>query len=374
MSWSRERPAWPSARRQDRMRTTTSFTALDHIPEPLRIFIGRRFAELAGCVILMGLVALGLALATWSIQDPSLNHATSAPVHNLLRAPGAIVSDFVMQMFGLASLAMMMPLAFWGWRLVTERRLPRIRMRLALLFVGSLCAAGVAALLPVSAHWPLPTGLGGVLGDIVMAIPRRLLGGYKPVLLVATGVIAITAVLLLSASVGLRERTSLEDEEDLAMAPRSPRRSREESDETDADGEPGLVLLTLGALFHAGLSLRGAFARRLRQWQPRRSMPDDGLSLAGRDRDFDVPFDLAFANEPPSAGLEQPRFDAHAYAPPALRAKRDQEQAADGSVRREPDRRDLDQDQVARVIPAAPAPVQSQRALREVQRQDRPDT
>ena len=30
-----------------------------------------------------------LALATWSVQDPSLSHATSAPVRNLLGAPGA---------------------------------------------------------------------------------------------------------------------------------------------------------------------------------------------------------------------------------------------------------------------------------------------
>ena len=355
------------ARRQDRMRTTTSFTVLDHIPEPLRLFVGRRVAELVGCAMMAGLVALGLSLATWSVQDPSLNHATAAPVHNLLRAPGAIVSDFVMQLFGLASLAMMMPFAFWGWRLVTERRLPRLGMRLLLLLLGSLAASGVAALLPVSAHWPLPTGLGGVLGDIVMAIPRRLLGSYKPALLATAALMALAAVLLLSASVGLRENVRLEDEPDEAVVTR--RRTREQVDEADADGEPGVILLLLGALFHAFLSLRGAFARRLMRWQPKAPTSDDPRPLAGRDRDFDVPFDLTYAPESSTMGLEQPRFDAHAYAPPALRAKREFEQAS-----QPPERREVGQDQGVRVIPPAPAPAQSQRALREVQRQDRADT
>ena len=42
-----------------------------------------------------------LALATWSVQDPSLSHATDAPVRNLLGHPGAIVADLLMQLLGL---------------------------------------------------------------------------------------------------------------------------------------------------------------------------------------------------------------------------------------------------------------------------------
>ncbi len=356
------------------MRTTTSFTAFDHIPEPLRIFLARRLAECAGIALLVGLGALGVALATWSVQDPSLNHATSARVHNLLGAPGAIIADLIMQMFGLASLTIMLPLAFWGWRLVTARSLPRVAMRLLLLLSGSLCAAGVASLLPVSAHWPLPTGLGGVVGDVAMAIPRKTLSGFKPLLIAAALVMAVAAVLLLSASVGLRERARLEDDESVGARARVPAGARDERDETDADGEPGLVLLTLGALIHAGLSLRGAIARRLRRWQPReraKEAPDlawsgGATTFQARDfrardfgpRDFEMPFDLTAAADPLGPALEESRFDAHAYAPPKLRAA-----AQRGSEHPE------NAAPVARVIPPAPAPAQSQRALREVQRQ-----
>ncbi len=349
------------------MRTTTSFTALDHIPESIRVFLARRLAEGAGIALLAGLVATSVALMTWSVQDPSFNHATSTQVHNLLGAPGAIASDLIMQMFGLASLTILLPLAFWGWRLVTKHQLPRVPLRLLLLLLGSLCAAGVAALLPVSAHWPLPTGLGGVVGDVVMALPRRTLSGFRPALIAVTLLMALVAVLLLSASVGLRDRVRFDEEE----ADRTPAGARDDTDEMDADGEPGLVLLTFGALIHAGLTLRGAIVRRLRRWRQRQPETDafepalSGIDAPGRERafgarDFEMPFDLAAAATPEPT-LDEPRFDARAYAPPKLRAaaQRDSDQA-DATA------------PVARVIQPAPAPSPSQRALHEGQRQDRP--
>ena len=344
------------------MRTTTRHSAFDQIPESVRIFAARRLAEALGAAMLVGLVAMGLALMTWSVQDPSLNHATAAPVHNWLRAPGAIASDLVMQMLGLAAITVMMPLAFWGWTLLTVRRLARVGPRLGLLFLGALCAAGVAALLPVSAHWPLPTGLGGVIGDVVMAIPRRLLGGARPALVVLAMAMAVGAVLLLSASVGLRERTHFEDEDAFDDAPARLRTSDEES---DADGEPGLGLLSLGALIHAGLSLKGAAMRGLRRLRSARSetevpmAPPPWATAPGltRDRDFDLPLDLgAVAGAP--GDLAAARFDANAYAPPAMRAQRE-----DGAV--------PEAAAPTRVIPAAPAPMPSQRALREVARPER---
>ncbi len=356
----------------DRMRTTTTLSAFDHIPESVRVFLARRFAEAVGGVLLVGLVALALALLTWSVQDPSLNHATAAPVHNWLGAPGAMVSDLLMQMFGLASLAILMPLAFWGWRLVTARQLGRLGTRLALLFAGSLCAAGIAALLPITAQWPLPTGLGGVLGDIVMAIPRRLLAGFKPAMILLGGGVGVGAVLLLSAAVGLREPESGRDEAfDVVAAPRRVVRD-EEGD--DLAGEPGLGILSVGAVLHGLLSLKAALLRRLRPLRrsaaPRARAPWSDPSFDGGFKP-DVPFDLSFAPEPLAPGTDarfeggfdgSPRFDASAYAPPAARAA-----AAAGQARAP----EAGTNAPARVILPAAAPQPSQRALREVQA--RPD-
>ena len=49
----------------------------------------RRLRELGGVLLLSLAMMSALALATWSVQDPSLSHATDAPVRNLLGHPGA---------------------------------------------------------------------------------------------------------------------------------------------------------------------------------------------------------------------------------------------------------------------------------------------
>src|ERR1700693_2191390 len=60
------------------------------LPAPIREALARRFRELAG----LGLIALpgvaAAALMTWSVQDPSLSHATSRATRNIIGFPGAI--------------------------------------------------------------------------------------------------------------------------------------------------------------------------------------------------------------------------------------------------------------------------------------------
>ena len=74
------------------MRTTT-FTFFDYLPDQLRETPKRWAAELIGLCLLASVGAACAALLTWSVADPSLNHATAAPARNLLGRPGAIVAD-----------------------------------------------------------------------------------------------------------------------------------------------------------------------------------------------------------------------------------------------------------------------------------------
>src|SRR5690606_5237452 len=117
-------------------------------------------------------------LATWSVQDPSLNHATDARAQNWLGMPGAIAADFLMQLFGLAALALILPIGVLGWQILTHRDVYRLRFRFIALLVGLVLSAGAAAAVPATAAWPLPAGLGGVLGDSLMRVPAFVLGEF----------------------------------------------------------------------------------------------------------------------------------------------------------------------------------------------------
>src|SRR5258708_204935 len=184
------------------MRTTT-FSFIDHMPASMREFPKRRMAEIVGLAALAGVASLTLALLTWTVSDPSLNHATNARAHNLLGSPGAIAADLVMQFVGLASVALLVPPAFWGWSLLTKRRLERPRLKAGLYLSGVIAAAALASLLPAPGSWPLPTGLGGVVGDAVLALPHRLLPAW-PWATIALGCrLAAIAILGLAAASGV---------------------------------------------------------------------------------------------------------------------------------------------------------------------------
>ena len=58
-------------------------------------------AKSAALALIASRRSLAVALATWSVQDPSLSHATNAPVRNMLGTPGAVGADLLMQLFGL---------------------------------------------------------------------------------------------------------------------------------------------------------------------------------------------------------------------------------------------------------------------------------
>ena len=99
--------------------------------------VRRRLSELSG-IILISLALMGaLALASWSVRDPSLSHATDAPVHNWLGWPGAVTADLMMQLLGLGALALILPVAIWGYRLLGHRGAGRERLRVILWPVGA---------------------------------------------------------------------------------------------------------------------------------------------------------------------------------------------------------------------------------------------
>src|SRR5262245_24815602 len=215
-----------------------TLAAGDLISEELRAGFRRRLSELIGAALL-GIAGLAaLALATWSVQDPSLSHATNAPVRNMLGLTGAIGADLMMQLFGVATIALLLPVAAWGWRLITHRALTRERTRVVLWIVGALVAASFASCLPPSKAWPLPTGLGGVVGDALLRAPAWVFGAplsgatrFTIAILIGT---ATLVTLLLATGFGWHAADDEEEE-----APRRKAKAKAKSEETIAHAAAG---------------------------------------------------------------------------------------------------------------------------------------
>lgn len=212
----------------------------DSVREALR----RRSRELIGLALIGVAIALALSLATWNIQDPSLSHATDARVRNKLGYPGAMVADLLMQLLGTASLVLVLPIAFWGWRIASHRTLARERIRVALWLLCVPLAAACAAGLPRTASWPLPVGLGGVLGEWLIQLCSYVAGAplsglFKTAVVFGFG---SSALVCLCAVAGAGFHTP---------EPKREKQRKREEPKQEHEDEPHAAWISLGWLTHA---------------------------------------------------------------------------------------------------------------------------
>ncbi|TGQ43840.1 DNA translocase FtsK [Mesorhizobium sp. M00.F.Ca.ET.216.01.1.1] len=236
--------------------------ALTDTGHGMQAFARRQVGRLAGAGLFV-LVAFGVAsLATWNVADPSFSHATNNTVTNAMGYTGAVFSDLAMQFFGLAAVAALVPAVVWGFLLFTARGVDRLPKRGLSWFGFALLAAAIAGCVVPPKTWPLPTGLGGVFGDMVLKIPGLFIGGYP------TGLIAsVLVVLLIAPALWLfahgsaliaRKNGFAVLEQPAAPDPRDQDDLLFDND--DDEGDEGI--LALGAITHWWLSLRAYLRRR----------------------------------------------------------------------------------------------------------------
>ncbi|MBB5753633.1 S-DNA-T family DNA segregation ATPase FtsK/SpoIIIE [Prosthecomicrobium pneumaticum] len=347
--------------------------------EALKRLLRRHLGLVVGLALLVVCAGLATALATWAVDDPSLSYAVDKVPSNALGLPGAIVADLLMQFFGLASAALIAPAAIWAWRGLFAKP-SRFGLLRAASWLGATAAAALAlAVLPVTAHWPLPAGLGGVTGDLALRLPALLIGG-EPEGLVAgliAAVAALVSVALLAHAGGFFGRVEIERREPVLAdrkaeaAPKVVARrtvasveEEDEDDEGEDDEAPGRLTLALGWTTHFLYSIATAL-RRLWAAHERiatRLEPADPLE--------------PMARRAPSEGRIEPRLRPKAAAPmpaapPAAEDDFDAEDDdfaarafADDDFAEEPPPAPV---AAPRVEPPAPRPKPGKRAIREAQ-------
>ncbi|SIR37230.1 DNA translocase FtsK 4TM domain-containing protein, partial [Bosea sp. TND4EK4] len=332
------------------MRTVRrSQSLMDRLPDPVREFLSRRAAELTGLGLLGLIVLVALALASWSVDDPSLNNATNGAVRNWLGRPGAMVADLLMQLIGLGVIAVLFPPMIWALRLIRFHLFDRGALKLGLWVIGVAAAAAVASALPATPRWPLPTGMGGVIGDGLLFGTRNIAGIAGGAVSSLVGfVYAGVAILAVTAAAGFGfvhdEDPALDDEDD-GLSDGEERR----------DDEPGIAVILIGWLAHGAMALRGAILRRLPH--PPEPAVDAGPmpGQPGRIR-----------REPQFGDGRSPRAPAPEFRPEPLPGSRQAE------VDEEPpfdidDAQDLRDLNAPRVAAPKPAPKPGKRIQREAQ-------
>ncbi|QCI96702.1 DNA translocase FtsK [Agrobacterium larrymoorei] len=252
----------------------------------LTAFVMRQIMALCGFAVLAAL-ALGVtALATWNVADPSLSYATANEPTNLLGHSGAIFADIMMQFLGLSSLIAMLPILSWAFILISGRRFTRIPARLVAWIGGAFIASASLGCFPAPATWPLPNGIGGVIGDMILRFPALFIGAY-PTGTAATvlgAILAAPAAWLMLVASGLIGSSDADAEEDFAPQPAAASKTRkvQEVDEDDEDEGDGFFgsFLAFGALTHYWYITQARLRRAL------------GVKPKSRSNEFEQPYDF----------------------------------------------------------------------------------
>jgi S-DNA-T family DNA segregation ATPase FtsK/SpoIIIE len=215
------------------------------LPAAIRDALARRLRELTGLTLIALSGVAAAALMTWSVQDPSLSHATARAIRNIVGYPGAIGADLLMQILGLGAIMLILPIAVWGWRMLTHRTFDREALRIACWILCTVIAAGFASCWKHGGSWPLPTGLGGVVGDALVRAPAVVFGPPGVVYRLLLGLILFAAMVvtfLIAGGIGSRPQ-----EDDLTPI---------EDDDAPfvEEGDGGSV--SLGWAFHAMMSAK----------------------------------------------------------------------------------------------------------------------
>ncbi len=276
--------------------------------------VARTALKRAGLSLAAGaLGAYGLgAVLSYSPEDPSLNVANDAPVHNLFGGPGAVFADIAVQTLGATAPLALGALFAAGALRVWRRRLgePIEKGRLLAGAAGIALLSAACSTIPPWEGWPLAAGIGGVIGDTLGGVMQSVMSAPGlPFPQILTGLVCATTGLL-ATGWAFQVRTK-----DIAAAGRAAARA----------GQTAQRVLTYAAAKPAQPELTD-------QWSARRPLEDQAQDRRPTPRRAPVedappperparPIPQVFAEEPAPAA---PRRQAAPRAAAAAKQKQAQ--------------------------------------------------
>jgi DNA segregation ATPase FtsK/SpoIIIE, S-DNA-T family len=131
-------------------------------------FLKNRTIELIGLILIFSSFLLSASFFSYSPSDPTIVYGSETnDVKNLLGVYGGIISDFLLQSFGLTSFLILITIISWGLNLIIKREIKKIKYKLFYLVLYILFSCLFIYTTFNNSFWLIDNGNSGFVGQII---------------------------------------------------------------------------------------------------------------------------------------------------------------------------------------------------------------
>ena len=130
-------------------------------------FLKKRTLEFLGLSLVFVSIALFISFITYSPDDPSFVYGDkNIPVSNFFGIYGSMVSDFLLQSFGLISFLFLLTIISWGISLIIKKKLSKFLLRTFFVVLYLIFGSTFIYMTFNNSFWLIDNGNSGFVGEI----------------------------------------------------------------------------------------------------------------------------------------------------------------------------------------------------------------
>ena len=131
-------------------------------------FLKNRAIELMGLCLIFIALLLTASFFSYSPSDPTFIYGVdNVKINNLLGVYGSIISDFLLQSFGLTSFLILITILLWGISLVIKKEIKKIKLKIFYLFIYIFFTCVLISATYNDSFWLIDNGNSGFIGQIL---------------------------------------------------------------------------------------------------------------------------------------------------------------------------------------------------------------
>jgi len=139
-----------------------------HVLFKIKSFIRNRLIELLGGLLILLSIFFLLSIITYSPSDPNFIYTSeNSEIKNIGGFYGSVVSDFLLQTIGIISFLTILTLIDWGYRLITEKKIINISLKVFFTLIYIILGTASVNILYNNSFWLIDYGNSGFVGQII---------------------------------------------------------------------------------------------------------------------------------------------------------------------------------------------------------------